>query len=156
MKTPSRADYADALVPLAARLVGAVHDEGPEATAEALAAVRALPAPDGVNPDDALAATLAAMVDPTRSPRELLAWTETLDEGAVALHPEPEPRCNPLAVEMALSGRLPLHALADHEARQVVLQLRARDWPVESIAEHLDTDPASVRRFANTRRKVAA
>lgn len=96
------------------------------------------------------------MVDPTRSPRELLAWTDTLNEGTVALHPEPAPRCNPLAVEMALAGRLPLHALADHEARQVVLQLRARDWPFESIAEHLDAEPATVRRFANTRRKVAA
>lgn len=60
--------FADALVPLAAELVGVVRDYGPDDVAEVLARV-----PDGRH--DALAVVLAAMVDPDSSPRELLAWT---------------------------------------------------------------------------------
>jgi hypothetical protein len=66
------ADLAEALVPIAARLVATVHDEGPRAVAKLLRKV-----PDGRH--DALAVVLAAMVNPNRSPRELLAWTESLN-----------------------------------------------------------------------------
>lgn len=61
-------DLAEQLVPVAARLVACVHDEGPQAVAAALASV-----PDGRL--DALAVVLAAMVDPDARPSELLAWT---------------------------------------------------------------------------------
>ncbi len=63
------ADLTDALVPLAAQLVGTVRDYGPEEVARVLAQV-----PDGRH--DALAIVLAAMVDPDARPKELLAWTE--------------------------------------------------------------------------------
>lgn len=63
------ADLADALVPLAAELVGTVRDYSPEDVAEVLARV-----PDGRH--DALAVVLAAMVDPDARPSELLAWTD--------------------------------------------------------------------------------
>jgi DNA-binding NarL/FixJ family response regulator len=59
---------AEALVPLAAELVGTVRDFGPDAVAAVLARVPA-------NRHDALAVVLAAMVDPDQSPSNLLAWT---------------------------------------------------------------------------------
>lgn len=62
-------DLAEQLVPVAARLVATVHDEGPQAVAEALAQV-----PGGRL--DALAVVLAAMVDPDARISELLAWTQ--------------------------------------------------------------------------------
>ena len=61
-------DLAEALVPLAARLVAVVRDEGPEAVANVLGEV-----PAGRH--DALAVVLAAMVDPDSTVRDLLAWT---------------------------------------------------------------------------------
>lgn len=63
------ADLAEALVPIAAQLVGTIRDFGPEDVAAVLAQV-----PDGRY--DALAVVLAAMVDPDARPKQLLAWTE--------------------------------------------------------------------------------
>jgi hypothetical protein len=62
-------EQADALVPLAAELVGTVRDYGPDAVADVLARV-----PEGRH--DALAVVLAAMVDPNARPQQLLAWME--------------------------------------------------------------------------------
>jgi len=62
-------DQVDSLVPLAAELIGSVRDFGPDAVADVLSRV-----PDGRH--DALAVILAAMVDPDRTPGELLCWTE--------------------------------------------------------------------------------
>jgi hypothetical protein len=59
---------ADALVPIAARLVGTVREYGPDDVRAILETV-----PDGRY--DALAVVLAAMVDPDSSPKELLGWT---------------------------------------------------------------------------------
>lgn len=67
--SPAASDLADALVPVAAELIGCVRDYDPADTAEILARV-----PDGRL--DALAVVLAAMVDPDRTPAELLAWTQ--------------------------------------------------------------------------------
>lgn len=64
-----RIRYAEALVPIAAELVGTVRDYGTDEVRAVLARV-----PHG-NLDD-LAVVLAAMVDPDARPAELLAWTE--------------------------------------------------------------------------------
>jgi len=64
-----RERLVDALVPLAAELVGTVRDYGPDDVTAVLARV-----PDGRY--DALAVVLAAMVDPDASQTELLAWTD--------------------------------------------------------------------------------
>jgi hypothetical protein len=56
------------LVPVAAELVGIVHDHGPHAYADVFARVPA-------DQWHALAVVLAAMVDPSRRVSELLAWT---------------------------------------------------------------------------------
>ena len=60
---------AEALVPLAAELVGTVRDYGPSDIADVLARV-----PEGRH--DALAVVLAAMVDPDARPHQLLAWVD--------------------------------------------------------------------------------
>lgn len=59
-------------------VVGAVHDEGPEAVQEAIDRALILPAPPGVDPAVALAVALAAMVDPTADPESRLGWTRGL------------------------------------------------------------------------------
>jgi hypothetical protein len=65
----ARVEYAEALVPIAAELVGTVRDYGIDDVRAVLARV-----PHG-NLDD-LAVVLAAMVDPDQSARDLLAWVD--------------------------------------------------------------------------------
>jgi hypothetical protein len=60
---------AEELARIAAELVGTVHDFGPDVTARVLEKVPADQLP-------AFAVVLAAMVDPTRSVSDLLAWTK--------------------------------------------------------------------------------
>jgi hypothetical protein len=62
-------DLAERMVPVAMRVVGAVHDEGAGAVARALAPL---------TPQERIAVTvvLAAMVNPDRTPSELLAWVD--------------------------------------------------------------------------------
>lgn len=76
---------ADALVPIAAELIGTIRDYGPDDVAAVLAKV-----PDGRH--DALAVVLAAMVDPDARPSQLLAWTEL---GPVASREWESPRHRP-------------------------------------------------------------
>lgn len=66
-----------AAIPVALELVGAVRDLGPEDVAEIMARAD-MPA---------LAVALAAMVDDTRSPRELLSWS--------LFAPRATPTCEP-------------------------------------------------------------
>jgi hypothetical protein len=69
-----REGYAQALVPWATRLVGAVRDEGPAAVRAVFDAVYRVSAPSDVAPAEVLAVLLAAMVDDSRPAVELLAW----------------------------------------------------------------------------------
>jgi len=66
---PPPAQLTDELLPIAAELIGCVHDYGPAEVAAVLANV-----PDGRH--DALAVVLAAMVDPDASTADLLAWLQ--------------------------------------------------------------------------------
>ena len=66
---PDRPPPPEQLLPIAAELIGCVHDYGPAEVADVLARV-----PEGRH--DALAVVLAAMVDPDRPAAELLAWLE--------------------------------------------------------------------------------
>ncbi|SER95848.1 hypothetical protein SAMN05216188_11886 [Lentzea xinjiangensis] len=142
-----RATYLDNLVPLAVRLVCAVHDEGPAATTAALDAIAALDAPDDVHPWTALAVTLAAMSDPNRGTEDTLGWVRHLDPGTDAL-PIPHQNINTrLAIELALAGNLPAHALTNDEGAEVVRILLERGWPENEIRDHLDGEPALIHRW---------
>lgn len=155
-----RATYLDNLVPLAARLVCAVHDEGPDATTAALDAISKLDAPNNIHPWTALAITLAAMADPNRSTEQTLGWVRKLDPGNDAL-PLTQPNINTtLAIELALAGNLPAIALTNDEGAAVVRELLNRGWPENEIRQHLDGEPALIHRWAvrayNARRREAA
>lgn len=151
MSTPEQ--YADNLATLALRLVGAVHDEGPNAVRGALVACRCLTPPRGIDPDDALIVLLAAMVDPDKRRSELLGWLTPRDGHPVGLIPKKtgDYRCNPLAVEMAISGALPARSLNPVEAREAVMVLKRRGWSPDSIALHLDTDERHITKLLATR-----
>lgn len=70
MSTPDdMGDMAEAMVPIAQQLIGAVHDDGPAAVARVFSIV-----PPGHL--HALCVVLAAMVDPTKKPSDLLAWVD--------------------------------------------------------------------------------
>ncbi|GAB2964194.1 hypothetical protein [Saccharothrix stipae] len=130
-------DYLDALAPLVARLVGAVHDEGPDDITGALIACRALPAPHQIDPQAAIPIMLAAMVDPDKRPSELLAWTGQL----VGRTTGDTAAANPLAVEMTLAGHLPAHALNRAEIDEAVDELLRRGWTQDDIRDHLQAEP---------------
>lgn len=68
--------YAEALVPLAARLVGAVHTRDKAHIHGLFAELRRRPRLAGVHPAEALATVLAAMVDDARPISDLLAWVD--------------------------------------------------------------------------------
>lgn len=152
----NREQYLETVVPLAARLVATVHDEGPDATDAVLDAINAVPAPDEVRADAALAVILAAMVDPNRSPHDLLAWTLAFDGDPVPhFHEAP---ANPLGLEMGLSGALPLYALNRAEQRAVVGELMNRGLTRPEIVDLTKGDRQDVARIQNViaQRKLRA
>lgn len=100
------------LLPLAAQLVGCVHDHGPDARDQVLANV----------PDDAwpqLAVVLAAMVDPDRTVSESLAWLDrprSLEGTEFDLEPEP---WNVRRVPCPMCGELVMNRhMSRHRRRQ--------------------------------------
>lgn len=72
-----RGDHAEAMVSVAARLIGAVHDDGALAVAQVLAEVKPADVP-------VLLVVLAATCDPDRSMEDALAWV-TWDERGRAI-----------------------------------------------------------------------
>lgn len=67
-------DYALQLLHLSARIVGAVHDEGPDAISKAIDQALIVEAPAGVDPVQALVAVLAAQVDDRLRHSQSLGW----------------------------------------------------------------------------------
>lgn len=152
----TREEYLDLLVPLVKRLVGAVHDEGPDATLAMLSVIRRLPAPDDIDRDRALIVTLAAMVPPDQPDSELLGWTANYKPTPP---PAVEPEVNAWAIDAAIAGDLPACALARSELIAVVAELMACGMRRDAIAAHLDMEPEPVTRLMNTiygRKKAAA
>ena len=137
MPANPRETYLENLAPLLARLVGTVHDEGPAAIHQALIACRALPAPHDIDPATAIPIVLAAMVDPTRRPSDLLAWTS----GLLGHDHLPAPDTNELAIAMAIAGVLPAHQLERADIDAVVDELLRRGWTEGDIRDHLHADP---------------
>ncbi|HMM95378.1 hypothetical protein [Phycicoccus sp.] len=111
MPTPEAlGDLAEALVPVAARLVGAVHDEGITGVSRVLADL-------DPNHRTALCVVLAAMVDPDRTPSELLAWV-TWDETPAEAYMQPS--------LLAVSSEPPAPALPTDP----------REWPDEVCLDY--------------------
>lgn len=67
-------EYAGTLLHLSARIVGTVHDEGPEAILKAIDQALIVEAPGGVDPAVALITVLAAQVDVDTTAWARLAW----------------------------------------------------------------------------------
>lgn len=160
--------YCRNLATLAMRLVGTVHDDGPNAIRAALVACRSLTPPRGINTDDALIITLAAMVNPEHRRSELLDWLTPRDGTIATLLPTKTGHyhINPIAIELAIHGALPAHSLNPLEAQETVTRLDRRGWSTDDIAHHLDTEPRHInqlradarttRRTPNPQRTTAA
>ena len=74
MTSVDKAAYAETLLHLSARIVGAVRDEGPEAIGRAIDQALIVEAPSGVDPVHALATILAAQIDDSRRASQNLSW----------------------------------------------------------------------------------
>lgn len=126
------ADLAEGVVPVADRLVHAVHFEGVAAVARLL---------DGLSRDEraALPIVLAAMVDPTVEPEEALAWASVaLPDPAPSLFDGVDLASDPrtwsdevirkLALEFERSPRFP-RSLADAERlRRAQVEWERREY----------------------------
>jgi DNA-binding NarL/FixJ family response regulator len=130
-------ELADSLVPLAAELVGTIRDFGPEDVAAVLARV-----PDGRH--DALAVVLAAMVDPDKRPRELLAWTF---DGPVQSRDFSPPGYDMKGLTQSALGR---HA----ERRAEVARLTNLGMSAEAIGERLGITKRAVTRHRQAIREA--
>jgi hypothetical protein len=148
--------YCEDLTVIAMRLVGAVHDEGPEAVAAALAAARDLPAPHGTDPNAALAVVLAAAIPTDRTRTQLWGWTLGIPTDSIAARIPTGRQANAFAVEMALAGHLSLKALSPAEQRTVINTLAAREWPNAAIAAHLDSSAHTVAAIRRAGTEAAA
>ena len=114
------------LIPLAAELIGTVRDFGPDAVAEVLAKV-----PDGRH--DALAVVLAAMVDPDKTPAQLLAW---MDGPVQSRTFEPK--------SMRVKQKVPV-SMAE-ERRAEVARLTSLGFSITQIAERMNLTTNTVSR----------
>lgn len=92
MSPRERGDHAEAMVHVAARLIGAVHDDGALAVAQVLAEVK---------PDDVpvLLVVLAAACNPDRSMEDALAWVTWDERGQAIPGVRHVPRPKPLIQE---------------------------------------------------------
>lgn len=150
--------YTDNLTTLALRLVGEIHDGTPETVDAALAACRVLTPPRGTNTDEILITLLAAMVNPDQPRSQLLGWTTRRDGHPADLIPQHpvEYRSNPLAVEMACNGVLPLDSLNPAEQHHVIGILARRRWTTNQIADQLSVEPERITRIRASRKAAAA
>jgi hypothetical protein len=82
-----REEYAEQLLWRSAQIVGAVHDEGPQAISVAIDEALILPAPAGVDPVQALITVLAAQIDPDQPTSAALAWLDQPPRPPTATHP---------------------------------------------------------------------
>lgn len=132
----SREELVDALVPLAAELVGTVRDYGPDDVAAVLARVPGRP-PGDFGPMDALVVVLAAMVDPDSNAAQLLAWTE---QGPVETREAFEPQ----HLQVKIAGRnAPCQA---QETRVEVERLTQQGLSAQQIAGQLGLTQRAVTR----------
>lgn len=97
----TKARYAASLMKQCERIVGAVHDDGPDVLQDTLDRARALPVPPGVDPDDALITIIAAMVDPQTPVSKRLHWTKAWTGGIAELFPRLGKRSAPKVVAEA-------------------------------------------------------
>jgi hypothetical protein len=127
------------LIPLAAELIGVVRDYGPDDVAAVLARV-----PEGRH--DALAVVLAAMVDPDKTPSQLLAWTRKPVQSRDKKSPPPRKPSKRRGYAR------------EHGSDRGYYQHRSRlDWPAcePCLNAHADASNEASKARRNSNRKVS-
>lgn len=149
MKSPGDyGDLAETLVPVAMRMVGAVHDDGLPEVARVMSTVAACEL-------HALVVVLAAMVDPERTAAELLHWVTWEDVAPTpaatlfGMLPEPVPSVDPGDWSDARCVRL-------HSAWRARRRGNPRAWGESSYSERLGYLEHEKRRKGRARASAGA
>lgn len=88
----AQAAYAEQLHHHSARIIGAVHDEGPDAVQQAIDRALIIPAPPGMDPAVSLITVLAAQVNPEATTQERLGWVADLAARSLSRRPDERDR----------------------------------------------------------------
>lgn len=159
--------YMIRLAHVSQRIIGAVHDEGPDMSGLHITAALAIEPPDGIDPTRALIAVLACQVDPRADVEERLGWVcdglagvrslpapdhRAIDRLAqrppTALPPMPT-EFDDAVLEQVVAGTMPLDSLGKSRRREAVQRLYERGMNPLAIAHHVRHPSTNIYRYVD-------
>jgi DNA-binding NarL/FixJ family response regulator len=148
VSTPISAEhsqYAARLLAMSERVIGAVHDDGPDELLRAIDRALILEPPAGIDPVVALVTVLAAQVDPDTTAEQRIGWTRGYDDPPPAAPRTPDEEADRLVDEVT-AGVYPLDELPPRLRSVPVARLTERGLAADEIAARLRCSERAVFR----------
>lgn len=162
-RAEARARYGETLLHATSRIVGSVHDDGPDQVRDAIDHALTIEQPPGEDPVVWLVTALAAQVNPEATPSERLGWInagpivrlrdEQLDRARLDWMLGIDNTTEPLVIPdyeamtlRAIEGMCPLDDLPEQCQIVAVETLRRRGLSVSAAAARLQTSGKTIQR----------